>query len=82
MNLPDFNSIKTLSNNEVAENILKVEKELFSLRFKQATRQSFKAHEIKNAKRRIAQLKTLLSLRLNVLEQNNKNDDLKNIIKK
>lgn len=81
MNLPNFNSIKTLSNNEVAETILKVEKELFTLKFKQATRQSFKAHEIKNAKRRIAQLKTLLSLRLNMLEQNN-NDELKNIIKK
>lgn len=71
MSLPHFNEIKTLSNTEVAESILKIEKELFNLRFKQATRQAFKAHEIKNAKRRIAQLKTLVSLRLNVLEQNN-----------
>jgi large subunit ribosomal protein L29 len=70
MSLPHFNEIKTLSNTEVAENILKIEKELFSLRFKKATRQAFKVHEIRNAKRRIAQLKTLVSLRLNVLEQN------------
>lgn len=68
MSLPDFNEIKTLSNTEVADNILKTEKELFNLRFKQATRQSFKAHEIRYTKRRIAQLKTLLSLRLNKLE--------------
>lgn len=81
MSLPDFNEIKTLSNNEVADNIIKAEKELFNLRFKQATRQSFKAHEIRYAKRRIAQLKTLLSLRLNVLEQNN-TDSLNTIIKK
>lgn len=81
MSLPEFNEIKTLSNTEVAENLLKTEKELFNLRFKQATRQSFKAHEIRYAKRRIAQLKTLLSLRLNLLEQSN-NDSLKNIIKK
>ena len=77
MSLPNFNEIKTLSNTEVADNILKIEKELFNLRFKQATRQSFKAHEIRYAKRRIAQLKTLLNLRLNVLEKTN-NDSLKN----
>lgn len=81
MSLPDFNEIKTLSNTEVADNILKTEKELFNLRFKQATRQSFKAHEIRYTKRRIAQLKTLLSLRLNKLEQNS-NDSFTNIIKK
>lgn len=81
MSVPKFSEIKTLSNNEVAENLIKIEKELFNLRFKQATRQSFKSHEIKYAKRRIAQLKTLLSLRLNILEENN-NDSLKNIIKK
>jgi len=81
MSLPEFNEIKILSNTEVAENLLKTEKELFNLRFKQATRQSFKAHEIRYAKRRISQLKTLLSLRLNVLEQSS-NDSLKNIIKK
>ena len=81
MSLPDFNEIKTLSNTEVADNILKTEKELFNLRFKQATRQSFKAHEIRYTKRRIAQLKTLLSLRLNKLDQNS-NDSFTNIIKK
>jgi len=82
MSLPDFNDIKILSNSEVADTILKNEKELFNLRFKQATRQSFKVHEIRYAKRRIAQLKTLLSLRLNVLEQNTTNDSSTNIIKK
>ena len=30
---PEFNEIKILSNTEVAENLLKTEKELFNLRF-------------------------------------------------
>jgi len=42
---------------------------LFNLRFKKATRQNFKSHEIKSAKRRLAQLKTLLTSRLESLEQ-------------
>ena len=40
-------------------------KELFNLKFKKATRQSFKPHNIKYSKRRLAQLKTLFTLRLN-----------------
>jgi large subunit ribosomal protein L16 len=51
------------------DNIIKTETELFNLRFKKATRQNFKSHEIKSAKRRLAQLKTLLTLRLESLEQ-------------
>jgi large subunit ribosomal protein L29 len=81
MSLPKFNEITKLSNNEIAENIIKTEKDLFNLKFKQATRQPFKAHEIKYAKRRIAQLKTILSLRLNVLEKN-ESSSLSNTIEK
>lgn len=81
MVLYNFNEIKTLSNTEVAETILKSEKELFNLRFKQATRQPFKSHEIRNTKRRIAQLKTLLTLRLNELKKINP-DQLKNIMQR
>jgi len=73
MGLPNFNDIKALSNTEIAESIVKTEKELFNLRFKKATRQPFKSHEIKYAKRRLAQLKTLLTLRLDALEQINSN---------
>ena len=46
---------------------------MFNLTFKKATRQPFKSHEIKSAKRRIAQLKTLLTLRLKALEETTDN---------
>ena len=52
------------------------ENELFNLRFKKATRQNFKSHEIKHKKRRLAQLKTLLTLRVEELEQKDEINDL------
>ena len=73
MGLPTFTDIISLSNTEISEAIIETENQLFNLRFKQATRQSFKSHEIKNAKRRLAQLKTLLTSRLENIEQNDDN---------
>jgi|AntRauTorckE5430_2_1112549.scaffolds.fasta_scaffold00053_35 large subunit ribosomal protein L29 len=73
MSLPQFNDIKRFSNTEISDAIIKTEKELFNLKFKKATRQPFKSHEIKYAKRRLAQLKTILTLRLEALEQSNIN---------
>ena len=70
MSLPQFNEIKGLSNLEISDTIIKAEKELFNLKFKKATRQPFKSNEIKFAKRRLAQLKTVLTLRLEALESN------------
>ena len=81
MSLPQFNDIKGLSNLEISEAIIKTEKELFNLKFKKATRQPFKSNEIKFAKRRLAQLKTVLTLRLDVLEQSN-NNAVANLIQK
>lgn len=69
MSLSKFADIISLSNIEISEAIIETESQLFNLRFKKATRQSLKSHEIKNAKRRLAQLKTLLTLRLEILEQ-------------
>ena len=69
MGVPQFTDIISLSSTELSEAILETENELFNLRFKKATRQSFKSHEIKHTKRRLAQLKTLLSLRLENPEQ-------------
>lgn len=69
MSLPQFTDIISLSNTEISEAIIETENQLFNLRFKKATRQTFKAHEIKSNKRRLAQLKTLLTLRLESLEQ-------------
>lgn len=65
MKIPKFKDIKSLSNEEILEAIVNTEKELFNLRFKKATRQTFKSHILKYTKRRLAQLKTLLTLRLN-----------------
>ena len=73
MSLPQFNEIKELSNLEISDAIIKAEKELFNLKFKKATRQPFQSHEIKFTKRRLAQLKTVLTLRLDALEQTNTN---------
>jgi large subunit ribosomal protein L29 len=69
MSLPQFTDIISLSNTEISEAIIETENQLFNLRFKKATRQIFKVHEIKSTKRRLAQLKTLLTLRLKSLEQ-------------
>nr|YP_003734601.1 50S ribosomal protein L29 [Kryptoperidinium foliaceum]ADI40386.1 50S ribosomal protein L29 [Kryptoperidinium foliaceum] len=69
MSLPQFTDIISLSNTEISEAIIETENELFNLRFKKATRQNFKSHEIKSMKRRLAQLKTLLTSRLESVEE-------------
>ena len=76
MGVPQFTDIISLSNAEISEAIIETENQLFNLRFKKATRQNFKSHEIKFAKRRLAQLKTLLTSRLQDLEQKEKNNNL------
>ena len=70
MSLSKFADIISLSNKEISEEILKTENEIFNLRFKKATRQSFKANDIKSAKRKLAQFKTLLGMRLEETENN------------
>ena len=62
MGIPQFNDVTSFSNNEISEAIIQTEKELFNLRFKKATRQPFKTHEIKHTKRRLAHLKTLFNI--------------------
>jgi large subunit ribosomal protein L29 len=73
MGLPKFTDIISLSNTEISKTIVETENQLFNIRFKKATRQSFKSHEIKTAKRRLAQLKTLLTERLQNSEQKDDN---------
>ena len=70
MSLSKFADIISLSNKEISEEIIKTENEIFNLRFKKATRQSFKPNDIKNAKRKLAQFKTLLAMRLEETENN------------
>jgi large subunit ribosomal protein L29 len=76
MGVPQFTDIISLSNTEISETIIETENKLFNLRFKKATRQNFKSHELKYTKRRLAQLKTLLTLRLQDVEQKEKINDL------
>jgi large subunit ribosomal protein L29 len=71
MAISKFTLLESLSNKEITEAIAETRKELFSLKFKKATRQTFKPNKIKVTKCRLAQLKTLLSLRLNSIEKNN-----------
>jgi large subunit ribosomal protein L29 len=73
MGLPKFSDIISLSNTEISEAIAKTENQLFNLRFRKATRQTFKSNEIKSNKRRLSQLKTLLTSRLKKLEPRDEN---------
>ena len=73
MGLSKFSEMSSLSNTEISNSILETENQLFNLRFKKATRQSFKSDEIKKAKCRLAQLKTVLTLRLQNLDEKDDN---------
>jgi large subunit ribosomal protein L29 len=64
MTFSTFDDIKNLDNENLISNIDSAKKDLFDLRLKKATRQSFKAHLFKHTKRKIAQLLTLQSERL------------------
>ena len=69
MSLPQFTDIRSLSNTEISEAILETENKLFNLRFKKATRQNYNSHDVKHIKRRLAQLKTLLKMRVEKKEK-------------
>jgi len=62
MELPNSNSKYniSISTQELIKELKEAEKTLFDLRFKKATRQSFKPHEIKATKKKVARLKTVL----------------------
>jgi len=50
----------SMSTQELVKELKETEKVLFDLRFKKATRQPFKPHEIKATKKKVAILKTIL----------------------
>ena len=62
MELPNSNSKYniSISTQELIKELKEAEKVLFDLRFKKATRQPFKPHEIKATKKKVATLKTIL----------------------
>ena len=63
MSLSQFQDLLSLSNKEIDKEISKTQNEIFNLRFKKATRQTFK---LRNEKRKLAQLKTLLRMKLDL----------------
>lgn len=59
MALPSIEDIRKLTEEELAEEIVTVKKELFQLRLEQATRRLEKPHLFKHSKHRLSQLMTL-----------------------
>jgi len=55
---------RNLSDSEISEKIESLRKELFDLRFKQATRQLTKTHRFKEARIELAQLLTVSNERI------------------
>ena len=51
--------LRNLSDSEISEKIENLRKELFDLRFKQATRQLAKTHRFKEVRTELAQLLTV-----------------------
>jgi large subunit ribosomal protein L29 len=56
-----LSELKSFDKETLAKEIVATKKQLFELRLKKATRQSFKPHLFKHNKRKIAQLLTLES---------------------
>ena len=58
-NSESLKEFKKLNSSEITEKIDQLRKELFNLRFKQATRQLNETHQFKIIKKQVAQLLTL-----------------------
>jgi large subunit ribosomal protein L29 len=56
MSLPQIEEIKDLKIDELAEEILKIRKEIFDFHLRRMTRQAFKPHSLKHKKHKLAQL--------------------------
>lgn len=59
MPLPKIEDARNLSDQELADEILATKRQLFNLRFQQATRRLDKPHEFKHTRHRMAQLLTV-----------------------
>ncbi len=59
MAFPKMSEIQDFDDTRLSAEILAVKKELFQLRFRQATRQPVKTHEFRHARHKLAQLLTL-----------------------
>ncbi len=59
MALSKIADARNLSDEELAEQIVAVKRQLFQLRMQKATRQQVKPHEFKHARHQLAQLMTV-----------------------
>ncbi|KAM3094844.1 50S ribosomal protein L29 [Phormidesmis sp. 146-35] len=59
MPLPKFEDAKNLSDQELADQIVAVKRQLFDLRMQKGTRQLEKPHQFKHAKHQLSQLLTV-----------------------
>lgn len=64
MPFPKIEEARSLSDEELGEEILAVKRQLFELRLQQATRRLEKFHQFKHARHRLAQLMTVESERM------------------
>ena len=58
-NSESLKEFKKLNSSQISEKIEQLRKDLFDLRFKQATRQLNETHKFKSIKKQVAQLLTL-----------------------
>jgi large subunit ribosomal protein L29 len=69
MPLPKISETRELSDEQLAEEIVSVKKQLFQLRLQKATRQLEKPHQFRHARHRLAQLLTVESERKRATSQ-------------
>ena len=55
-----IDDIRSLTNDQLADELLKLKKEQFNLRFQAATSQLEKTHRVQEVRRDIARIKTVL----------------------
>lgn len=63
MSLPKIEQLFPLDDLQIEQEILAAKKELFDLRLKKSTNQSFTSHSFRHIKHRIGQLKMILKQR-------------------
>jgi ribosomal protein L29 len=64
MTMPRFNDITSLSNQQIAKEIIKTENQLLDLYLKKTNINKPNRNQLKISQHRLAQLKTLLTMRL------------------
>jgi len=59
MDILNISQIRNLEKKDIKNKILEIDREIFELKFKKATRQSIKTHLLRKYKKMLAQLLTI-----------------------